>query len=79
MVNIVYCGLYGCTKVLENFNFRIVSAATFHKTEHTEVTDIVSAHKLLTPILGYYLHIQSEPTKEEITLKGLFNIIQIFD
>ncbi|WP_185867404.1 Nramp family divalent metal transporter [Blattabacterium cuenoti] len=30
----------------------IISAATFHKTGHTEVADIMDAHKLLTPILG---------------------------
>ncbi|WP_185870752.1 Nramp family divalent metal transporter [Blattabacterium cuenoti] len=30
----------------------IVSAATFHKAGHTEVADIMDAHKLLTPILG---------------------------
>lgn len=30
----------------------IVSAATFHKYGHTEVADIMDAHKLLTPILG---------------------------
>ncbi|WP_185860977.1 Nramp family divalent metal transporter [Blattabacterium cuenoti] len=30
----------------------IISAATFHKAGHTEVADIMDAHKLLTPILG---------------------------
>ncbi|WP_202983700.1 Nramp family divalent metal transporter [Blattabacterium cuenoti] len=30
----------------------IVSAATFHKAGHTEVANIMDAHKLLTPILG---------------------------
>ncbi|WP_185851233.1 Nramp family divalent metal transporter [Blattabacterium cuenoti] len=30
----------------------IISASTFHKTGHTEVADIMDAHKLLTPILG---------------------------
>ncbi|WP_185871914.1 Nramp family divalent metal transporter [Blattabacterium cuenoti] len=30
----------------------IVSAATFHKAGHTEVADIMDAHKLLTPLLG---------------------------
>ncbi|WP_185853598.1 Nramp family divalent metal transporter [Blattabacterium cuenoti] len=30
----------------------IISAATFHKAGHTEVADIMHAHKLLTPILG---------------------------
>ncbi|WP_185877088.1 Nramp family divalent metal transporter [Blattabacterium cuenoti] len=30
----------------------IISAATFHKSGHTEVADIMQAHKLLTPILG---------------------------
>ncbi|WP_185869876.1 Nramp family divalent metal transporter [Blattabacterium cuenoti] len=30
----------------------IISAATFHKYGHTEVADIMDAHKLLTPILG---------------------------
>ncbi|AFJ90741.1 Nramp family divalent metal transporter [Blattabacterium sp. (Blaberus giganteus)] len=30
----------------------IISAATFHKTGHTEISDIMDAHKLLTPILG---------------------------
>ncbi|AEU09365.1 MULTISPECIES: Nramp family divalent metal transporter [Blattabacterium] len=30
----------------------IISAATFHKYGHTEVADILDAHKLLSPILG---------------------------
>ncbi|WP_185874095.1 Nramp family divalent metal transporter [Blattabacterium cuenoti] len=30
----------------------IISSATFHKYGHTEVADIMDAHKLLTPILG---------------------------
>ncbi|WP_185872475.1 Nramp family divalent metal transporter [Blattabacterium cuenoti] len=30
----------------------IISASTFHKTGHTDVKDIMDAHKLLTPILG---------------------------
>ncbi|WP_113738308.1 Nramp family divalent metal transporter [Blattabacterium clevelandi] len=30
----------------------IISAATFHKYGHTEVADIMDAHKLLSPILG---------------------------
>ncbi|WP_185850066.1 Nramp family divalent metal transporter [Blattabacterium cuenoti] len=30
----------------------IISSATFHRYGHTEVADIMDAHKLLTPILG---------------------------
>ncbi|WP_185866842.1 Nramp family divalent metal transporter [Blattabacterium cuenoti] len=30
----------------------IISSATFHRSGHTEVADIMDAHKLLTPILG---------------------------
>ncbi|AWU43751.1 divalent metal cation transporter [Blattabacterium sp. (Cryptocercus kyebangensis)] len=35
-----------------NASILIISAATFHKYGHTEVADIMDAHKLLSPILG---------------------------